>query len=125
MKRKLNKHQKLINKFIKDPSEIWKNRGNIKREMALGKKLYALVDSEKFWTESHLLNDKGAPFKVNSLAYFLTEDGIKWVNSEALRIKLKLPKPVVYSLEQDKIGQDAKINKTKKTTLMDFLKDAS
>lgn len=117
-KRKPNKYQKLINKFIKEPSEIWKNKGFIKREMALGKKLYALVDSEKFWQESFL------SYKVNSLAHFLTQDGIDWVNAEALRIKLKLPKPVVYSLEEDKIGQDVKINKTKKT-LMDFLKDAS
>lgn len=117
-KRKPNKYQKLINKFIKEPSEIWKNKGFIKREMALGKKLYALVDSEKFWQESFL------SYKVNSLAHFLTQDGIDWVNAEALRIKLKLPKTVVYSLEEDKIGQDVKINKTKKT-LMDFLKDAS
>jgi|TARA_Y100001938_G_C8005312_1_gene386988 hypothetical protein len=118
MKRKPNKYQKLINKFINDPAAIWKNRGFIAREIAIGKKLYVLMEDEKFWKESYL------PFKLNSLAWLLSADGIEWINSEAVRMKLNLPEPIVYELEEEKLGKDVNINKPKKT-IMDFLKDAS
>ena len=117
-KRKLNKYQKLINKFLIDPASIWKNKGYISREIAIGKKLYALVEDESFWREGHL------PFKLNSLAWLLSADGIEWINSEAIRMKINLPEPVVYDLQENKIGKNVNINKTKKT-IMDFLKDAS
>ena len=118
MKRKLNKYQRLINKFTKDPAAIWKNRGFIAREIAIGKKLYVLIEDEAFWKESYL------PFKLNSLAWLLSADGIEWINAEAIRMKLSLPEPIVYELEEEKFGKDVNINKSKKT-LMDFLKDGS
>ena len=118
MKRKLNKYQKLINKFTKDPAAIWKNRGFIAREIAIGKKLFVLIEDETFWKESYL------PFKLNSLAWLLSADGIEWINSEAVRMKLNLPEPIIYDLEEEKFGKDVSINKPKKT-IMDFLKNAS
>lgn len=119
MRRKLNKYQKLINKFLNDPSAIYKNRGFIAREIAIGKKLYVLMEDEVFWKESYL------PFKLNSLAWLLSADGIEWINSEASRMKLKLEKPIVYDLEENKLGKDKKINKKNNQTLMDFLNDAT
>jgi len=115
-KRKPNKYQRLINKFIKEPSAIYKNRGFIAREVAIAKKIYALVEDEKFWKECHL------PFKLNSLAWILSQDGVDWINTEVLRLKTNLPKPVVYDLENEKFGNDKKIEKKK--TLLDFLRDA-
>ena len=119
MRRKLNKYQKLINKFIIDPAAIYKNRGFIAREIAIGKKLYVLIEDEVFWKESYL------PFKLNSLAWLLSADGIEWINSEAARMKLKLEKPIVYDLEENKIGKDKQVEEKKKQTLMDFLKDVT
>jgi hypothetical protein len=119
MRRKLNKYQKLINKFIIDPAAIYKNRGFIAREIAIGKKLYVLIEDEVFWKESYL------PFKLNSLAWLLSADGIEWINSEAVRMKLKLEKPIVYDLEENKIGKDRQVEEKKKQTLMDFLKDVT
>tara|TARA_Y100000592_G_scaffold100718_1_gene182252 strand:+ start:1636 stop:1995 length:360 start_codon:yes stop_codon:yes gene_type:complete len=119
VKRKLNKYQKLINKFLVDPSSIYKNKGLVSREVAIGKKLFVLIEDESFWIESFL------PFKLNSLAWLLSADGIEWINSEASRMKVKLDKPIEYELQDKKIGTDKKINKSNNKTLMDFLKDAS
>ena len=119
MKRKLNKYQKLINKFLVDPSSIYKNKGLVSREVAIGKKLFVLIEDESFWIESFL------PFKLNSLAWLLSADWIEWINSEASRMKVKLDKPIEYELQDKKIGTDKKINKSNNKTLIDFLKDAS
>lgn len=116
-KRKLNKYQKLIRKFLKDPDAIYKNRGLISREVALGKKLYAKVEHEKFWKECYL------EFKLNSLAWILSKDGIDWINREVKRIKLKLSKPVTYDILETKVGEDKQAPKPKTKTILDFLKE--
>ena len=117
-RKKINKYQRLIRKFLKDPDSIWKNVKLIKREMSIAKKLYVKVNNERFWKEADL------PFKLNSLAWLLSEDGVKFLNLEALKLKLNLPSPIKYDINDQKIGKDKRIKKTEQTTLMEFLKDA-
>ena len=116
--RKPNKYQRLIRKFLKDPDSVYKNRGIVKREMSIAKKLFGKIEQEKFWTECHL------PFKLNSLAWLLSEDGVEYLNLEIKRLKLKLPKPIKYDVNDEKLGKDKEV-KRQKRTLMDFLKDGS
>ena len=116
--RKPNKYQRVIRKFLKDPDANYKNVGLIKREMSIAKKLFAKIKQEKFWTESYL------PFKLNSLAWHLSKDGIDYLNLEAKRLKLRLPAPIEYDVNDDKFGEDKQIRK-QNLTLMDFLKDGS
>ena len=118
-KRKPNKYQRIIRKFLKDPDSIYKNKGLIRREMGVAKKLFEKIKSEKFWIACHL------PFRLNSLAWLLSEDGVEYLNLEIKRLKLNLPKPVKYDINDEKFGEDKEIKKQKATTVMDFLKDAS
>ena len=119
MRRKTNKYQHLITKFLKEPKYIWGNKGLIKREMAVAKKLFLKIKDEKFWTQAYL------PFELNSLAWFLSEDGVAFLNLEAKRLKLRLNKPIQYEIQEDKTGEDKDIKTKNNKTLMDFLKDAS
>ena len=116
--RKPNRYQRVIRKFLKDPDAIYKNVGLIKREMSIAKKLFAKIKEEKFWTESYL------PFKLNSLAWLLSQDGVEYLNLEIKRLKLKLPESIKYDVNDEKLGKDKEV-KRQKRTLMDFLKDGS
>ena len=118
MRRRPNKYQRLISKFLKEPDSVWKNTSLVKREMAIAKKLFLKIKDEKFWVEAHL------PFQLNSLAWFLSKDGIQFLNLEAKKLKIRLPQPIKYILEEDKCGEDKEVNKPQ-NTIMDFLKNAS
>ena len=113
-KRKPNKYQILIGKFCKNPSSIWSNRGKVKAEMALAKKLYELQSSESFWRKAYL------PFKVNSLAWFLTDSGKDYIKLEIKRHLLDFKTTKSYTLNKNKTGSDKKITKKLKS-LKDFL----
>lgn len=117
-KRKPNKYQKLIRRFLKEPDAIYKNVGLIKREMAIAKKLFSKIKEEKFWEEAFL------SFKLNSLAWLLSPDGVEYLNEEAKRQKFRLTKPIVYDVADAKFGTDVKVTKQNKTR-MDFLKNAT
>ena len=117
MRRKPNKYQRLISKFLKEPDSVWKNTSLIKREIAIAKKLFLRIKDERFWIESHL------PFQLNSLAWFLSRDGIQFLNLEAKKLKIRLPQPIKYDLKEDKHGEDKEINK-QRNTIMDFLRNA-
>jgi len=86
--------------------------------MKVAKTLFSKIEDEKFWTQADL------PFKLNSLAWFISKDGVDFLNLEVRRLKFKLPKPIEYELEEGKVGEDIETKKQTKT-LMDFLKDAS
>lgn len=116
-KRKPNKYQILIGKFCKDPSLIWANKGKVKAEMAVAKKLYEMNASQDFWKKLHL------PFKINTLRWFLTSDGKSFLKLEQKRQRLDFPTKTSYSLEDNKLGKDKKI-KPKILTLKDFLRNA-
>ena len=114
-KRKPNKYQKLITKFCKEPEKIWKNRGIIKREMGVAKKLFEFIPEESLWAKLHL------PFKLNSLAWFLSEDGKEYLIKYKKTIELSEFTPEVYVLAEEKIGKDKQF-KTRPKNLLDFLK---
>ncbi len=113
MKRKPNKYQKVISKFINEPKTIWAHPTLIKREMKIAKKLFT-IKPEKFWEEAYL------PFKLNSLAWFVGKDGAKFIKEEEKRQKLSLKPKQEFKIEEEKVGKDKKIL-FKPNTLMEFL----
>lgn len=114
-KRKINKYQKLISKFCKDPEKIWKNLKVIKREMAIAKKLYKYDPNEKFWTNLHL------SFKLNSLAWFMSEEGKAHLVKYKKIIKLNITHQKSYQLQDKKVGEDKKM-RCKPKNLLEFLR---
>ena len=113
MKRKPNKYQKVISKFINEPKTIWAHPTLIKRELKIAKKLFT-IKSEKFWEEAYL------PFKLNSLAWFLGKDGVAFIKEEEKKQKISLKPKEKIEIEEEKFGQDKKIL-FKPNTLMEFL----
>ena len=113
MKRRPNKYQKIISKFCKVPESIWAPPTLVKREMKIAKKLFALK-SAKFWEEAHL------PFKLNSLAWFLSREGRAYIKEQEILLKTPVAKQEKHKLEKEKIGEDKKIL-FKPNTLMEFL----
>lgn len=114
-KRRPNKYQRLISKFCKEPEKVWNNRGVVKREMAIAKKLFEYISEEKFWTKLYL------PFKLNSLAWFLSDEGKTYLIKYKKNIDLKGFDPVVFQLGDEKVGEDKHIE-SKPKNLLDFLK---
>jgi len=114
-KRKPSKYQKLISKFCKNPERLWKNLGSTKREMAIAKKLYQYDSDEKFWTNLHL------PFKLNSLAWFISGEGKEYLVQYKKMIKLHIAPPKTHKLQDEKIDEDKKAE-TKPKNLLDFLR---
>lgn len=114
-KRKPNKYQCLIGKFCKDPSTIWANKGKVKMEMAVAKKLYLLYSSEDFWKKVFL------SFKVNTLRWFLTADGKAFLRIEQRKQRLDFKPKKEYTLKSKKLGEDKKVTR-KIRTIKEFLK---
>jgi hypothetical protein len=105
----------LISRFLKSPNDIWSNRNLIKKEMAIAKKLYIKFKEREFWEKLSL------EFRLNSLAWFLSKDGLALLTLEAKMQKLKLKPAIKYDLGKNKIGEDKKITR-KARTIMEFLK---
>ena len=115
MKKRLNKYQVLINKFLKSPTETWSNRGLIKKEMAIAKKLYVKFKEREFWEKLDL------QFKLNSLAWFLSADGLALLSLESKMQKIKLKPITRHELNENKIGENKKVT-SKPKTIMEFLR---
>ena len=112
MKRKKNKYHFLVEKFIKEPKKL--KPKDWARETKIAQKLYEKYNNERFWKGS-LLN-----FKLNSLAWFLSEDGLKFLESNYLILKLRLPKNKKIALNDEAIESQIEFENKPKTTL-DFL----
>ena len=117
-KRKPNKYQFLVSKFIKDADKVWKNVKEIKCQINIAKKLYRFIEDETFWRQLHL------PFKLNSLAFFLTKDGKDLLYIEGKKQKLIFIPPKEYSLQKGKVSEDKNIERSIRT-LSDFLNEKS
>ena len=113
-KRKPNKYQILIGKFCKNPTLIWSNKGKVKAEMAVAKKLYELQPSKDFWTKAYL------SFKLNSLRWFLTDNGKAFLKLEHKRQRFDIKPKTQYTLDESKIGKDKKVTRKVKS-IKDFL----
>lgn len=110
-------HQKckfLVSKFVE------KDNANWPREIKIAKKLIKIYPDIQLWFDLKL------EFKLNSLAFFLTDDGKKEMT--ALRFnKAKenvldfFPKGTT-SFNEEKLGEDKKVELPKTNSLLDFLK---
>ena len=110
-------NQLIIEKFLKDPNGIWKDKNARMRELGTTKKLLAKYPNKRFWFRMNI------PFEMDSLLWFLTPRGKEYVLTEWNKFKLDLIAEKKYSIGSRKIGKAKKINKTK--TLLEFLRDGS
>ena len=114
-KKKPTINQFIMEKFLKNPDAIWKEKNSRMRELGTTKKLLNKYPNKKFWFRMPL------PFPMDSLLWFLTKDGLDYLRKEHLKYKLDLPPKLSYSLSSAKIGETKKI--AKKQNLWNFLKD--
>jgi hypothetical protein len=92
----LNKKD-FIKKFLKDSSSVvWP------KEMKMVKSLFQIFPNEDFW-KSLKLN-----FKLNSLCWFLSDDGRKFLNKEYKKFKLELPETKKFKIENNNIAFESK-----------------
>ena len=98
--------QFIVKKFIKENI-------NWAKEIKIAQKLLKLYKGYKFWNN---LKD----IKIPSLAWFLTEDGKKFINTQLKINNLILAPKEKYIILNHKIDQDKKICKKPKT-LIEFI----
>lgn len=92
----LNKKE-FIKRFIKDSSNIlWP------REMKMVKSLLKIFPNEDFWNSLEL------NFKLNSLCWFLSDDGRKFLNKEYKKFNLNLPETKKFEIENNNVAFEAK-----------------
>jgi hypothetical protein len=86
---KLNKREFVL-KFVKDSSSIlWP------KEMKMVNILFKIAPNDDFWRSLDL------KFKLNSLCWFLSDDGRKFLNTEYKKFNFEPNKPEVYNIEQN------------------------
>ena len=113
MPRRKNKYHSLIEKFIKNTNVL--KPKDWARETKIAKKLYEKFNNEKFWKRSFL------DFKLNSLAWFLSKDGLTYLNKEYLILKLRLPKQKKIKLGNKIYGTEKTVDK-KPRNVLEFIK---
>ena len=112
MPRKKNKYQIFVERFLKDPKSLkvpgWR------REVAIAKKLFDKFQDDNFFTSLKL------DFKLNSLAWFLTKDGLKFLYKQQSLFRLALPEKKEYTLGSAVLGPKGKTSRKPKT-IIDFI----
>lgn len=105
--------QFIIDKFLGE--EIWKNKNFVFREMKFSNKLIEKYPLQAFW--------KSLPpkFDMNSLSWFLGEQGKTYLRVEYAKFSLDLKAPPKYDLKDVKQGKDKKVPRKLKS-LIDFIK---
>jgi hypothetical protein len=92
----LNKKE-FIKRFVKDSSNIlWP------REMKMVKSLLKIFPNEDFWNSLKL------NFKLNSLCWFLSDDGRKFLNKEYKKFNLNLPEIKIFQIENNSLAFEDK-----------------
>jgi len=104
---KHNLCQFIVKSFVKSP--------NWAKEIKIAQKLITEEFDEAFWISIP------KEFEYTSLAYFLTDNGKKFLLREKEMKKLQLPEKEAIILEEKKFGEDKKFEPTVKT-LREFLK---
>lgn len=85
-----------IKSFLKDGVNIfWP------REMKMVNTLFKIFPNEDFWHGLEL------SFKLNSLCWFLSDDGRKFLNTEYKKFKLELPEAKKFQLENNNLAFDS------------------
>ena len=111
----------LVRLFLKEPTKI-----NYPREYGLAKKLLLKYDDFTFW-KSTLLDPKRKV--LNSLAYFLSEEGkyfLKYnhhIHKKRGKLSAMSPENPETPLEETKVGKSLGLKPKKKLSLMDFIKN--
>ena len=95
--------QFIIKKYI--PFNI-----NWPREIKIAQKLLKEYKGYDFWNNLNQI-------KLNSLAWFLTEEGQRFINLEIKKQKLKEPNKEKHNIEEKKIGEDKNTCQKPKTIL--------
>jgi hypothetical protein len=86
-----------VKKFLKDSTNIlWP------KEMKMVKTLFKIFPNENFWDSLNL------NFKLNSLCWFLSDDGRKFLNKEYKKFKLELPETKKFKIENNNIAFESK-----------------
>ena len=112
----------LVKLFLKEPVKI-----NYPEQYGVAKKLLTHYPNIKFWQSSALSEKKS---RLNSLAWFLTEDGVNFLeDSYNYFVKIqKLDKNVFTNqsipLQEKPVGESVGLKTNKKKSLMEFIKDA-
>jgi hypothetical protein len=92
----LNKKE-FIKKFIKDSSSIvWP------KEMKMVKSLLEIFPNKDFWNSLEL------KFKLNSLCWFLSDDGRKFLNQQYKKFNLNLPEAKKFEIDNNNIAFENK-----------------
>ena len=88
----LNKKE-FVKKFLKDTNNIiWP------KEMKMVKTLFKIFPDENFW------NGLNLNFKLNSLCWFLSDDGRKFLNKEYKKYNLNLPEVKKFKVDNNNIA---------------------
>ena len=108
----LNKKDFIL-KFVKqDASLVWP------REMKMVNSLFRIFPKEEFWASLEL------KFKLNSLCWFLSDEGRKFLNTEYKKFNFEPEKPKCFDLINNNIAFEGKIGETVQApmTVREFLK---
>ena len=117
-KRKQTLNQFIINKFLKSPKALWKDKASVAREMGITKKLIQKYPLEIFW--------KALPpkFSAESLSWYVSPHGLAYLKVEHAKFSLDLKPRKRHNVPDVKLGDDRVISKDT-TTIKDFLKYGS
>lgn len=108
---KINK-KNFVLKFVKQTdSLVWP------REMKIVNSLFKIFPNEQFWNSLEL------KFKLNSLCWFLSDDGRKYLNTEYKKFQFEPVKPEVFEIKKNNIAFEGKIGETVQApmTVREFL----
>jgi hypothetical protein len=108
----LNKREFIL-KFVKDSSSlVWP------REMKIVNTIIAIFPDDMFWRSLEL------KFKLNSLCWFLSDDGRKFLNAEYKKFKFEPQQAKSFDLKDNNIEFEVKKddNAEKVVSIREFLK---
>jgi hypothetical protein len=108
---RLNKKEFVLKFVKKDASLVWP------REMKMVNSLFKIFPNDDFWLFLELR------FKLNSLCWFLSDDGRKFLNTEYKKFLFEPEKPQNFELKNNNIEFEAKIGETVQApmTVREFL----
>lgn len=100
----------MVSKFVSSPKINWG------KEIKIAQKLLEFKSGKEFWENLRI------DFKLNSLSWFLTNEGKQFLIANETKQFLAGPMNKGYVMETQKIGEDLDI-KIKPKTISDFLKN--
>ena len=108
----------IINKLLKNPKAIWKDRNASLREMGFAKRLIEKYPLKAFWIA---LSPK---FDADSLTWYVAPQGLAYLKIEYAKFCLDLAPLIRHNVSNAKFGED-KVMSRKTTNIKDFLKHGS